>query len=69
MATRDKDAAVLMNRLEFFAQLAALREMRVTPRAVSIMVNDGDDKDDDGVRDFSWKKYIPDLFREIRAPL
>jgi hypothetical protein len=65
MATCNKDAAVLMNQLEFFAQLAALRGMRVTPQAVSIMVNDGDDEDDDGVRDFSWKKYIPDLFRKL----
>jgi hypothetical protein len=51
-ATRDKDDAVLMNRLEFFALLAALREIRVTPRAVSIMVNDGDDEDDDGCKGF-----------------
>jgi hypothetical protein len=41
-----------MNRLEFFALLAALREMRVTPRAVSIMVNDGDDEDDDECKGF-----------------
>lgn len=36
-------AAVCKNRLVFFALLAALLETRVTPRAVSIVVNDEDD--------------------------
>ena len=36
-------AAVCKNRLEFFALLRALLETRVTPRAVSIVVNDEDD--------------------------
>jgi hypothetical protein len=48
-------AAVCKNRLEFFALLAALLETRVTPRAVSIMVND--DEDDDGGKEIRWKKY------------
>jgi hypothetical protein len=38
-----------MNRLVFFALLAALRERRVTPRAVSILLVD-DDEDDDGCK-------------------
>lgn len=38
-----------MSRLEFFALLAALREIRVTPRAVSILVNDDDEDEDDEV--------------------
>jgi hypothetical protein len=45
-----------MNRLEFFALLAALREMRVTPRAVSIMVNDGDDENDDECKGFKLEE-------------
>jgi hypothetical protein len=36
-------AAVCKNRVEFFALLTALLETRVTPRAVSIVVNDEDD--------------------------
>ena len=38
-----------MSRLVFFALLAALREIRVTPRAVSILVNDDDEDEDDEV--------------------
>jgi len=40
-----------MNLLEFFALLTALLEMRVTPRAVSIVVVNDDENDDGG-----WKK-------------
>jgi hypothetical protein len=46
-ATRNNEGvAVAMNR-EFFALLTALREMRVTPRVVSIAGNDDEDEDDD----------------------
>jgi hypothetical protein len=57
-ATRNNEGvAVAMNR-EFFALLTALREMRVTPRVVSIAGNDDEDEDDDerNVR-FGSKKY------------
>jgi hypothetical protein len=39
-----------MNRLVFFALLAALRERRVTPRAVSILLVNDDEDDDDGCK-------------------
>lgn len=42
-------AAVCKNRVEFFALLTALLETRVTPRAVSIVVNDEDDDRGGGV--------------------
>jgi len=56
--TRDKEAAELMNRLELFALLTALREIRVTPREVSILVNDGDE-DDDGCKEFWFEELYP----------
>jgi hypothetical protein len=51
--------AVLMKRLVLFAPLAALRETRVTPRAVIIIVVDDDETTANG-KGF-WVEEIPAL--------
>lgn len=48
-----------MNRLELFALLTALREIRVTPREVSILMNGDDDEDDDGCKEFWFEELYP----------
>jgi hypothetical protein len=67
-ATRNNEGvAVAMNR-EFFALLTALREMRVTPRVVSIAGNDEDEDDDERNVRFGSKKY-PRQLTKLHHPI